>query len=133
METAKILPMSHDEDSLTATIIGSAIEVHRQVRAGSFEAVYEECLAWELAERGLGVQRQVAIPVVYKGIRFALAYRVDLIVEERVVVEIKSVERLLPVHEAQILTYLAMSGLRTGLLLNFNVPMMRDGIRRFSL
>lgn len=125
--------MSADERELTATIIGAAIEVHRHVRAGSFEAVYQNCLAWELEQRGLKLRHQVAIPLVYKGVRFDLAYRADLVVEERVVVEIKAVERLLAVHDAQLLTYLSMAGLSTGLLLNFNVPMMRDGVRRLVL
>lgn len=125
--------MATDEDELTGITIGSSIEVHRHVRPGSFEAVYEECLVWELRQRGLRVRRQVAIPLFYKGVRFDIAYRADLIVEERVIVEVKSIERVLPVHESQIITYLALSGLRVGLLLNFNVPMMRDGIRRFVL
>ncbi|HEX2778499.1 MAG TPA: GxxExxY protein [Gemmatimonadaceae bacterium] len=123
--------MSVDESELTATIIGAAIEVHRHVRAGSFEAVYHHCLAWELEQRSLRIRKQVAVPLVYKGVRFDLAYRVDLLVEERVVVEVKSIERVLPVHESQIVTYLTLLGVRTGLLLNFNVPLMRDGVRRF--
>ena len=125
--------MATDEDELTGITIGSSIEVHRHVRPGSFEAVDEECLVWELRQRGLRVRRQVAIPLVYKGVRFDIAYRADMIVDDRVIVEVKSIERVLPVHESQIITYLALSGLRVGLLLNFNVPLMRDGIRRFVL
>ena len=121
------------DDELTSAIIGAAIEVHRHVRPGSFEAVYEQCLVWELRERSLRVRRQVGVPLVYKGVRFDLAYRVDLLVEERVVVEVKSIERVLPVHESQVITYLALTGSRIGLLLNFNVPLMRDGVRRFIL
>jgi len=118
-------------EEITEQILGSAIAVHRALGPGLLESAYEACLAFELLERRLRVERQVSLPVVYRGVRIDCGYRLDLVVEAMVVVEIKAVERILPVHEAQILTYLKLSGLSIGLLLNFNVPMMKDGIRRF--
>ena len=118
---------------VTEQILGAAIAVHRALGPGLLESAYEACLAFELLERRLHIERQSALPVVYRGVRIDCGYRLDLVVEGMVVVEIKAVERMLPVHEAQILTYLKLSGLPLGLLLNFNVPMMREGIRRFVL
>jgi GxxExxY protein len=123
--------MDNNKDPLTAEVIGAAIEVHRSLGPGLFEAVYDECLAWELGERGFTLHRQVLIPVTYKGARLEASYRIDLLVEGELVVEVKAVERMLPVHDAQILTYLRMSGSRVGLLLNFNTPVLKDGIKRF--
>ncbi|MBX7257404.1 MAG: GxxExxY protein [Candidatus Hydrogenedentes bacterium] len=114
-------------------IIGAAIEVHRELGPGLLESAYEECLAYELSLRGLTARRQVELPVIYKRLELDCGYRIDLIVEEAVVVELKAVEKLLPIHEAQILTYLKLSEMSVGLLLNFNVPLMRDGIKRFSI
>lgn len=111
--------------------IGAAIAVHRALGPGLLESTYEACLAFELLERRLRIERQTALPVVYRGVRIDCGYRLDLIVEGMVVVELKAVERLLPIHDAQMLTYLKLSGHPVGLLLNFNVPMLRDGIRRF--
>ena len=111
---------------------GAAIEVHRNLGPSLFESAYEECLAWELEARGVPARRQVAIPVVYKGVPLDVSYRVDLLVSETLVVEVKPVEHLTSVHDAQVLTYMKMSGARVGLLLNFNTPVLRDGIRRFS-
>lgn len=116
---------------ITEQILGAAIAVHRALGPGLLESTYEACLTYELLERQLRIERQTALPVIYRGVRIDCGYRLDLVVEGTVVVEIKAVERLLPVHEAQILTYLKLSGLPVGLILNFNVPMMRDGIRRF--
>jgi GxxExxY protein len=97
------------------------------------ESAYEECLSWELHHAGLSVQRQVALPVVYKEVRLEIGYRLDLVVQNQVVIELKTVERLLPIHEAQLLTYLKLSGLRTGLLLNFNSAVLKSGIKRMVL
>lgn len=116
---------------LTERIIGAAIAVHRALGPGLLESTYEACLAYELLERGLRIERQAPLPVVYRGVRIDCGYRLDLVVEGSVVVEIKAVERLLPIHEAQMLTYLKLSGRSVGLLLNFNVPTLREGIRRF--
>jgi GxxExxY protein len=124
---------SEDDDPLTRSIIGFAIEVHRQLGPGLLESAYEECLCYELRHCGLSFRRQVPLPVVYKAMRLDCGYRIDLVVEERVIIELKTVERLIPIHEAQLLTYLKLSGMRTGLLLNFNSPILKDGIRRMVL
>ena len=118
---------------LTAMIIGAAIEVHRYLGPGLLESAYELCLLFELERLGLRVERQKGFPLVYKEIGLEIGYRIDLLVEGLIVVEIKAVENILPVHEAQVLTYLKLSGCPLGLLLNFNVPLLKDGIRRFRL
>ena len=119
-----------ENDLLTEQIIGLAIEVHRQLGPGLLESAYEECSSFELKQEGLPFRRQVALPVVYKSVRLDCGYRLDIVVQDQVILEIKTVERLLPVHEAQMLTYMKLSGIRTGLLLNFNSAVLRDGIRR---
>jgi GxxExxY protein len=124
---------SQANDPLTEKIIGFAIEVHRQLGPGLLESAYEECLCYELEQNGLIFRRQVPLPVVYKAVRLDCGYRIDIVVEQRVILELKTVERLVPVHDAQLLTYLKLSGLRTGLLLNFHSPVLKDGIRRFVL
>ena len=121
--------MLHEE--LTESILGTAIEVHRALGPGLLETVYEACFCHELALRRLAFRRQVQLPVVYKGIRLDCGFRIDVVVEETVVVELKAERQLMPVHDAQILTYLKLSGIKVGLLLNFNVPVLKDGLRRF--
>ncbi|HEX8915553.1 MAG TPA: GxxExxY protein [Humisphaera sp.] len=118
-----------DED-LTREIIGAAIEVHKEFGPGVLESTYERCLAHELALRGLTVRRQVELPVVYKGMALDCGYRLDLLVEDRVIVEVKAVEKLHPVHEAQLISYLKLSGKRVGLLINFHVKQLVDGVVR---
>ena len=118
---------------LTQLIIEAAIEVHRVLGPGLLESVYEICLCYELEKRGIFFERQKSLPVSYKGIMLDCGYRIDLIVNHSVIVELKSVDALLPVHEAQLLTYLKLSGLRTGLLLNFNSRLLKDGIKRMVL
>jgi GxxExxY protein len=118
------------KDPLTAEIIGAAIDVHRALGPGLLESAYEECLCHELRIRGLTFERQVNLPVVYKGLRLNCGYKIDIIVEEDVVLELKAVEKILPIHEAQLLTYLKLSGKHVGLLINFNVPMLTQGITR---
>jgi GxxExxY protein len=120
-------------DPITEQIIGAAIEVHRALGPGLLESAYEECLCHELRLRGLTFRRQVDLPVTYKNVRLDCGYRIDLIVQELVLVELKSVEKVHPLHEAQLLSYLRLSGLTTGLLLNFNVPVLKDGIIRRRL
>lgn len=120
-------------DPLTDRTIGLAIEVHRTLGPGLLESAYEECLCYELSTAGLAFRRQVHLPVVYKAVRLDCGYRMDLVVEETVVVELKTVERLAPVHDAQLLTYLRLSGYKVGLLMNFNTPVLRDGIKRLVL
>ena len=120
-------------NQLTREIIGAAIEVHRHLGPGLLESAYETCLAYELTELGLAFERQKALPLIYKDIQLDQGYRIDLLVEEKVVVEVKAIERITPVHEAQVLSYLRFSGCKIGLLLNFNVRLLKDGIRRFIL
>ena len=117
-------------ERLTQEIIGAAIEVHRALGPGLLESVYEECLCHELDLRGVKLQRQVAVPVTYKAVRLDCGYRLDVVAEGKVVMELKAVEKLLPVHEAQLLTYLRLSGLKVGLLINFDVPVLKEGIVR---
>lgn len=125
--------MSIPRDPLTDRIIGCAIEVHRTLGPGLLESAYEECLCYELAQSGVAFRRQASLPVLYKEVKLDCGYRMDVVVEDRVVVELKTVERLVPVHDAQLLTYLRLSGYPVGLLMNFNVPVLRDGIKRFVL
>jgi GxxExxY protein len=130
--------MPYDEtiegkDLLTERIIGAAIEVHRELGPGLLESTYEQCLCWELRDAGLRLDRQVMIPLNYKGNSLAAVYRPDLVVEDRVMVEIKAVDRLASVHESQLLTYMRHTGIKTGLLLNFNCARLRDGLKRLSL
>ena len=120
-------------DSLTEKIIGAAIEVHRALGPGLLESAYEECLCRELSLRVVGFKRQVDLPVTYRGVRLEVGYRVDLIVEDKVLVELKAVDQLLPVHEAQLLTYMKLSNVRTGLLINFHVPVLKRGLKRMKL
>ena len=118
------------EKPITEKIIGAAIEVHRALGPGLLESAYQTCTARELFLRNVRYGEQVPLPVEYKGVRLDCGYRMDFVVENRVVVELKAVEMVLPVHEAQLLTYLKLTGLRVGLLINFNVPVLRHGIVR---
>jgi GxxExxY protein len=118
------------KDPRTSPIIGAAIEVHRNLGPGLLESAYEECLCHELHLRGLDCKRQVPLPLLYKGLKLECGYKIDLIVRDQVVLELKAVERLLPIHEAQLLTYLKLTGKRVGLLINFNVPLLTQGIIR---
>jgi GxxExxY protein len=114
------------------TVIGACIEVHRHLGPGLLESTYEHCLCHELALRGIPFRRQVPVPLSYKGLSLDCAYRLDLLVEPQLLVELKAVERLLPIHEAQVLTYLKLTGLKTALLVNFNMPVLRFGLRRLT-
>ena len=116
--------------AVTDIVIGAAIAVHRELGPGLLESTYEACLVYELTERGVAVERQKSLPVDYRGVRIDCGYRIDLLVGNEVVVELKAVERVMPIHEAQMLTYLRLSGSHVGLLLNFNILLMKDGIRR---
>jgi len=115
---------------VTAKIIGAALKVHSAIGPGVLESVYQTCIAYELRSSGLKVFTQCALPVVYQGIRMDSGYRIDLLVEDLVIVELKCVDTLLPIHKAQLLTYLRLANKPIGVLLNFNVIQMRDGIRR---
>ena len=116
---------------ITETIIGSAIKVHRALGPGLLESAYEACTAYELVQEGLRVEQQKPLPLIYHEVKLDCGYRLDLCVEKEVIVEIKSAEQLLPIHEAQLLSYLKLSGCKVGLLINFNVKVLKDGIRRF--
>jgi GxxExxY protein len=117
-------------DKLTDTIIGAAIAVHEALGPGLLESAYEACLAYELGTRGLSVERQKELPVVYQNVRLDCGYRLDMLVNGEVVLELKSVDHLEPVHEAQLLSYLKLSGCKVGLLMNFNVFRLVEGVRR---
>ena len=117
-------------NQVTQSVIGAAIEVHRQLGPGLLESSYRECLCRELLLRGIPFEREKPLPLEYKGIHLGCGYRIDLLVDESVVVEIKAIEALAPIHEAQLLTYLRIGGWRLGLLINFNVAVLKNGIRR---
>ena len=126
-----IHPSAEDaKDPLSRKVIGCAIQVHRELGPGLLESAYEECLCHELTVRGIPFNRQQPLPVAYKGVMLDCGYRLDLLVANAVVVEIKAVETILPIHEAQLLTYLKLGGWHVGLLVNFNVPILKDGIKR---
>lgn len=112
-------------------MIGACIEVHRALGPGLLESAYEECLCRELTILGVKFRRQQPLPIVYKGVQLDAGYRLDVVVEDALILELKSVETLLPIHEAQIITYLKLSGIPLGLLINFNVPIIKHGIKRF--
>ena len=117
-------------ESITRDVIGAAIEVHKALGPGLLESAYERCLMHELELRGLGARSQVAVPVVYKGVELDCGYRLDVVVEGRVLLELKSIDQLLPIHEAQLITYLRVADLPVGLLINFNTALLKDGIIR---
>lgn len=117
-------------NKISNTVIGAAIEVHRHLGPGLLESAYRQCLAWELQQQKLAVEQEVAIPLKYKQLQVENGYRVDILVEHELIVELKSVDVLLPIHNAQLLTYLKLTGFRLGLLLNFKVDVMRNGIKR---
>jgi GxxExxY protein len=121
------------EKELTNKIIGAAIEVHKALGPGLLESAYEKCLMKEFELSNISFKSQIELPLEYKGIRVDAGYRIDLIVERKVIIELKAVESLIPVHEAQLLTYLKLTGIRVGMLMNFNVPVLKDGIKRMVL
>jgi GxxExxY protein len=126
------MSLSHGGE-LSERVIGLAIDVHRQLGPGLLESVYEECLCFELKHAGIAYGRQVPLALVYKNIRLECSYRMDVVVERQLIIEIKAVEQLLPIHEAQMLTYLRLSGHPIALLMNFNSVALRNGLRRFVL
>lgn len=124
---------SQEINSLTAKIIGCAIEIHRNLGPGLLESAYERCLSFELDTCGIPYKNQVTTPYTYKGIELGSVYRIDFLVEGTVILELKSVEQVLQIHEAQLLTYMRLAKIPVGLLINFNVPIIKRGIKRFSL
>jgi GxxExxY protein len=124
--------MTFERDPVTEKVIGCAIEVHRTLGPGLLESAYEQCMAHELALHSIPFRLQVPVPVQYKGIDLDCAYRIDLLINDQVLVELKSVDRLLPIHDAQLLTYMKLARIDTGLLINFNSTRLVDGVRRFK-
>ena len=122
--------MEWKHEELTHQIIGAAIEVHKHLGPGLLEAAYQSCLARELSIREILFQKEISIPLEYKGMRVEPGYRLDFVVEQKVIIEVKAVESVLPVHEAQLLTYLKLTNLPVGLIINFHVPVLKDGIIR---
>ena len=118
-------------EELSKVVIGCALEVHRELGPGLLESAYEQCLAHELRLRGIPFELQKVMPVDYKGVQIDCGYRLDLLVDGQLIIELKAVAAIEPIHEAQILTYLKLAKVKTGLLINFNVPLLKDGIQRF--
>ena len=125
--------MDDTSEAVAKQVVDAGLKVHRALGPGLLESVYEQCLAHELERRGHDVRRQLVLPVVYEGLTLELGYRLDLFVDDAVIVEVKAVEALSRLHEAQLLTYLRLSGRRLGLLMNFNVELLKNGIRRLIL
>ncbi|MEO6053128.1 MAG: GxxExxY protein [Chthoniobacterales bacterium] len=120
-------------EKVTGEILGACIAIHKELGPGLLESAYEECLCYELSKRGIGFQRQIPVPVVYGEVTLDCGYRLDLVVDESIIVELKTVETLLPIHEAQLLTYLKLTKLTLGLLINFHVPILKQGVKRIVL
>lgn len=118
-------------EELTREVIGCAINVHKTLEPGLLESAYEECLSYELHMSGLKIRRQVPVPIIYKEIKLEYGYRIDILVEETLILELKSIEALAPIHEAQILTYMKFANKKIGLLINFNSLLLKDGIKRY--
>lgn len=120
-------------DELSNQVIGCALEVHRNLGPGLLESTYEQCLAYELKASGIPFKLQHPLPVEYKSIKLDCGYRIDILIDERIIVELKSVDKILPIHQAQLLTYMKLASISIGLLINFNVKYLRDGIKRMVL
>ena len=123
---------SKDLNYLTGEVIGAAIEVHKTLGPGLLESIYEECLCIELGLRRISYERQKELPVEYKDVKLDCGYRIDILVADRLILELKACESLQPIHEAQLLTYLKLTGIKVGLLINFNVPVLKEGIKRLA-
>jgi GxxExxY protein len=122
-----------DTDYVTQKVIGCAIEVHKILGPGLLESSYESCLAFELLNIGLPVERQTLLPIIYKGNKIDAGYRLDILIPNKVIIELKSVDKIQPIHTAQLITYLKLSGIKTGLLINFNVQKLTTGLKRISI
>ncbi len=120
-------------DELSKKVIGLAIEVHRELGPGLLENTYKQCLAYELSQAGISFQIEVELPVKYKNVLISCGYRIDLLIENNLIIELKSVDKIIPIHEAQLLTYMKLSDIKVGLLMNFNEIVLKDGIKRFVL
>jgi len=122
-----------DFDDLSNRVIGAALEVHKCLGAGLLESAYEAALAYELTEQDIGFQQQVILPVQYKGVEIDCAYRIDLLIEKALIIELKAVEKILPIHQAQLMTYMKLANIKTGLLINFNTKLLKNGLKRVVL
>jgi GxxExxY protein len=122
---------NHPEDGLTSKVISAAIEVHRALGPGLLESTYQACFVYELLELGMKIESQKPLPIIYKDAKLDCGYRLDLVIDEKIIVEVKAVDNIAPIHEAQILSYLRLSEYKIGLLINFNVKLLKQGIRRF--
>jgi GxxExxY protein len=129
-ESTESTEMKSNINEITDVIIGAAIAVHKELGPGLLESAYEACLTFELADQKVKIERRKGLPIKYRGVQLDCGYRIDLLVEDKVVVELRAVQRLEPIHEAQLLSYLKLSGCKVGLLINFNVKVLKDGIRR---
>jgi len=125
--------IKREPDQITEAVIGCAIEVHRLLGPGLLESAYEECLVYELQKKMFEVERQVALPIIHKGVEITCGYRIDILIPNKLVIELKTVERFLPIHHSQLLTYLRISGIRIGLLLNFSTTLLKNGINHVIL
>ncbi len=132
-ENAETAKMKNELNTITETVIAAAIEVHRELGPGLLESAYEACLAYELLERGLIAERQKALPIKYRDVKLDCGYRIDLLVERKVIIELKTVDRFEPIHQAQILSYLKLTGCKVGLLINFNAKELKAGIKTLVL
>ena len=130
--SVSVVRYTMDINKLTGEVIGAAIEVHKALGPGLLESAYEECLCRELFLRKMSLKRQEPLPIEYKGVKLDCGYRLDIVVADQLIVELKACESLQPVHEAQLLTYLKLTGIKVGLLINFNVPVLKDGIKRMA-
>lgn len=128
-----IEPIPEKTDAAARAIVNACLRIHRALGPGLLESIYEECLCHELNKNGFAFKRQVNFPVIYDGTRLDAGLRIDLLVEDRVIVELKAVEKVLPLHQAQLMTYLKITGIRLGMLINFNVPLIKQGIKRIAL
>lgn len=122
-----------DFDDLSNKVIGSALEVHKNLGPGLLENTYKQCLAYELSKAGINFKIESEVPIKYKEINISCGYRIDLLIDNKLIIELKSIEKINPIHEAQILTYMKLSSIKIGLLINFNEKLLKDGIRRFVL
>ena len=132
-EWRKAVDLMIDSDPVTETVIGCAIAVHRELGPGLLESAYEECLVYELKEKGLEIKRQYELSIKYKNVDLKCGYKIDILVPGKLVIELKTVEKLLPIHTSQVLTYLRISGIQTGLLINFYTNLLKNGIKRIVL
>ncbi len=121
-----------DENDISEKLIGNCIKIHKELGVGLLESIYEEALAYELIKNGISFKRQIEIPVIYDGKQLGIGFRADLIIEEKVILELKSVEKIVPIHKKQLLTYLKLTGIQLGLLINFNEILLKDGITRIK-